>query len=320
MTISVIGAGAFGTALAITWGEDGKDVLLWGRDQKVMQEAQVDRRLPRLPSAALPDNIRCTSDLGQALHPRTIVLALPAQQLRPFLIQNRDALHDKYLVACCKGIDLETMRGPVSTIQDVAPRSIAAMLTGPSFAADIAKGLPTALTLACAHDGTGKILQADLSTKTLRIYRTTDTIGAELGGALKNVMAIACGIAIGAGLGDSARAALMTRGFAEIALLAGHLGAERETLMGLSGFGDLVLTCTSQQSRNFQYGLALGAGKTVDGTATVEGVATAKSVVKLARSLALDLPICTVVGRLIDREIDVSDALKALMARPLKEE
>lgn len=320
MTISVIGAGAFGTALAITWAEAGNQVSLWGRDASVMKTAQVSRRLPRLPDAALPDAINCIADLSPALSSDIIALALPAQALRPFLKSHATALAGKHLIACCKGIDLETMTGPVTSISETVPRAHAAMLTGPSFAADIAKGLPTALTLACADEDIGASLQQALSTPTLRIYRTHDTVGAELGGALKNVMAIACGITIGAGLGDSARAALMTRGFAEMATLAETCGAQRATLMGLSGFGDLVLTCTSTQSRNFRYGEALGHGHKFDETTTVEGAATARSVVRLAQTLDLDLPICTVVAHLIDGKTDVTMAVNALMARPLKEE
>lgn len=320
MTIGVIGAGAFGAALAITWAQAGNDVRLWGRDAGALKTAQRRRRLPRLPDATMPPQVVCTSEIDAALAADTIALALPAQALRPFLVEHVAALRGRALVACCKGIDLDTMKGPASSIAETVPGAIAAMLTGPSFAADIAKGLPTALTLACADDAAGKTLQDRLSTPTLRIYRTTDTLGAELGGALKNVMAIACGVTIGAGLGDSARAALMTRGFAEMAKLATHLGAQRDTLMGLSGFGDLVLTCSSPQSRNFRYGMALGAGGSFDAATTVEGAATARSVRRLARSLELDLPICTVVAHLIDGKTDVTMALDALMARPLKEE
>jgi glycerol-3-phosphate dehydrogenase (NAD(P)+) len=320
MSIAVIGAGAFGAALAITWAQAGQDVTLWGRDADVMETMQSDRHVPRLPNAVLPTNVTCSAKLETVFQQDTIALALPAQALRLFLETHKDALSGKSLIACCKGIDLMTMTGPVSIIRQIVPSANAAMLTGPSFAADIAKGLPTALTLAVADDAVGAELQTQLATSTLRVYRTTDTIGAELGGALKNVMAIACGVAIGAGLGDSARAALMTRGFSEMLTLADRLGADRATLGGLSGFGDLVLTCTSTQSRNFRFGQSLAGDIDFDKTTTVEGAATAKSVTKLAKSLELDLPICTVVADLIDTKTDVATALEALMARPLKEE
>jgi glycerol-3-phosphate dehydrogenase (NAD(P)+) len=320
MSIAVIGAGAFGAALAITWAQAGQDVPLWGRDAEVMKDMQSDRHVPRLPNAVLPTNVTCSAKLETVFQHDTIALALPAQALRLFLETHKDALSGKSLIACCKGIDLTTMTGPVSIIRQIVPSANAAMLTGPSFAADIAKGLPTALTLAVADDAVGAELQTQLATSTLRVYRTTDTIGAELGGALKNVMAIACGVAIGAGLGDSARAALMTRGFSEMLTLADRLGADRATLGGLSGFGDLVLTCTSTQSRNFRFGQSLAGDIDFDKTTTVEGAATAKSVTKLAKSLKLDLPICTVVADLIDKKTNVATALEALMARPLKEE
>lgn len=320
MSIAVVGSGAFGSALAITWADAGHDITLWGRNADTAKTMQADRTVPRLPGAALPDRITCTAELSDVFNHKTIALALPAQALRPFLETNKTALSGKSLIACCKGIDLTTMTGPVSTITQQVPDSIAAMLTGPSFAADIAKGLPTALTLATADEMGGAALQELLSTPTLRVYRATDTIGTELGGALKNVMAIACGVTIGAGLGDSARAALMTRGFSEMLTLADRLGADRATLGGLSGFGDLVLTCTSTQSRNFRYGQTLATTNDFDETTTVEGAATAKSVTKLAKTLELDLPICTVVADLIDGTTNVSEALEALMARPLKEE
>lgn len=222
------------------------------------------------------------------------------------------------VVACCKGVDLTTLRGPVAVIEARRPGVQAAILTGPSFAADIARGLPTALTLATTRDG--EALQELLSTPTLRIYRTDDVIGAELGGALKNVIAIAAGTVIGAGLGDSARAALMTRGYAEMVRLAEALGARPETLSGLSGFGDLVLTCTSAQSRNFRYGCALGKGEAFDPRVTVEGIATARAVAKLAAGLGIDMPVTGMVNALALGRIALNDAIGQLMSRPLKQE
>jgi glycerol-3-phosphate dehydrogenase (NAD(P)+) len=222
------------------------------------------------------------------------------------------------LVACCKGVDLATLRGPVALILSRRPGASAAILTGPSFAADIAKGLPTALTLA-ATDG-GEALQEALATPTLRLYRTDDVRGAELGGALKNVIAIASGVVIGAGLGDSARAALMTRGYAEMQRLALAMGARAETLAGLSGLGDLVLTCTSLQSRNFRYGCALGRGEAFDPKITVEGVATARAALRLARETGIDMPVTAMVDALASRRTSLNDAIGQLMSRPLKQE
>jgi glycerol-3-phosphate dehydrogenase (NAD(P)+) len=320
MKIGIAGGGAFGTALGVALALDGNDIQLWARDEAAVTLMQNGRSNHKLPNITLPENLSCSTDLEPLFACDTILLAIPAQTLPAFLTAHVGALDGKNLVACCKGIDLTRMTGPASTIHDLVPNAVPAMLTGPSFAADIAKGLPTALTLACANDEQGEILQTALSTASLRLYRTTDTVGAELGGALKNVLAIASGIAMGARLGESARAALITRGFPEMQRLALALGAQPETLSGLSGFGDLVLTCTSDQSRNYRYGFALGRGDTFDPTTTVEGAATARAVRQLAAKLDLDMPICTVVADLTTGATDVASALNALLSRPLKEE
>ncbi|MCC5975153.1 MAG: NAD(P)-dependent glycerol-3-phosphate dehydrogenase [Rubellimicrobium sp.] len=319
MSVVVAGAGAFGTALAVTLAQKGP-VMLWARDGAAVAGMERNRINPRLPGVTLPGAIRLSHSDAALAGADVVLLAVPAQSLRGFLAEKAPALAGKSLVACGKGIDLATLQGPTATIAAALPGSIAAMLTGPSFAADIARGLPTALTIACADEGAGRHLQEALSTPTLRLYRTTDTTGAELGGALKNVIAIACGACMGAGLGDSARAALMTRGFAEMTRLADRLGARPETLAGLSGFGDLVLTCTSAQSRNFAFGLALGRGEGFDPAVTVEGVATARAVRSLARDLGLDLPISRAVAALTEARITVAEAMAELLNRPLKEE
>ena len=317
MSIAVLGAGAFGTALAISLAQNSR-VTLWARalgDMQVLRE-----NTARLPGCPLPAGLILTDKIGVAAEAKTILLAIPMQKLRTMLTAHAALLSRKRLVACCKGIELETGLGPVSVINEIVPTANAAILTGPSFAADIARGLPTALTLACADQDVGKALQQSLTTPNLRLYRTTDTVGAELGGALKNVIAIACGTAMGAGLGESARAALMTRGYAEMQRLAAQLNASPSTLSGLSGFGDLTLTCTSEQSRNYRLGLAMGAGTAFDASTTVEGVATARAVDALARRLDLDMPITAAVTALLDEKLDVTSAMKSLLTRPLKEE
>jgi glycerol-3-phosphate dehydrogenase (NAD(P)+) len=320
MKIGIAGGGAFGTALAVALAREGRTIQLWARDPAVVAQMQDRRENPRLQGVNLPKEITISAALEPLFACDTLLLAIPAQALAPFLAAHGAALAGKDLVACCKGIDLHHMTGPASTIAMMVPKAQSAVLTGPSFAADIGRGLPTALTIACADEARGAALQSALSTPHLRLYRTVDTIGAELGGALKNVIAIAAGVAIGAALGDSARAALITRGFAEMQRLALRLGAQPATLAGLSGLGDLVLTCTSDQSRNFRYGRALGAGQNFDAAITVEGAATARALRQLAQDLDIDLPICTVVADLTDNRRSVSDALTALLSRPLKEE
>lgn len=320
MKIGIAGGGAFGTALGVALALDGNQIQLWARSAEAVALMQDKRQNARLQGVELPTAITASTDLAPLFACDIILLATPAQVLKDFLIEHAQALDGKYLVACCKGIDLTRMTGPATTIRDIVPGAVAAMLTGPSFAADIARGLPTALTIACADEEAGEILQTALSTTSLRLYRTSDDIGAELGGALKNVMAIASGVAIGAGLGESARAALITRGFREMQRLAAHFGARPDTLAGLSGFGDLVLTCTSEQSRNYRYGFALGSGKGFDPTTTVEGAATARAVRQLAADQGIDMPICTVVADLTEQKTDVAAALNTLLSRPLKEE
>lgn len=316
MSIAVFGAGAFGTALAISLAQNGP-VMLWARDVSEMQNT---RQSPRLPGVTLPGAVHIVGDIDVALEAETILLSVPMQRLSGLMDRIERALTGKTLVACCKGVDLRTGLGPTGILHAAKPMATAAILTGPSFAADIARGLPTALTLACSNDAVGKIVQHQLSTPSLRLYRSTDVIGAELGGALKNVMAIACGAAIGAGLGDSARAALMTRGFAEMTRFAAAQGARPETMAGLSGLGDLALTCTSDLSRNYQLGLALGRKETFDPSVTVEGAATAQAMDRIAIDTGLSLPICHAVAALTQGRVTVDDVMTQLLSRPLKEE
>ena len=320
MSVSVIGSGAFGTALAISLARL-QPVILWARGEDHAADMQMTRQNAlRLPGAVFPDLLTATASFDSVSEKGVLLLAVPLQQLRGVLREHGPALANKILVACCKGMELNTGNGPVQIIQEEIPTARAAILTGPSFARDIATGLPTALTLACTDPKTGEDLQKTLTTPDIRLYRTSDTIGAELGGALKNVVAIACGATIGAGLGDSARAALMTRGYAEMQRMAHALGADPKTLSGLSGFGDLALTCTSEQSRNYQLGLSLGRQTTFNPAITVEGAATARAVLGTAKALKIEMPITEVVVQLLDQKILIQDAMAHLLARPLKEE
>ena len=313
--ISVLGAGAFGTAYAVSLAGDGREVVLWARDPGDMQVVRENRR--RLPGVRLPDGVIVTGEFAKAAEADIILLAIPLQRLSGVLAAHRAHIATQTLVSCAKGIDIATGRGPAEIIAHSCAQATPAILSGPSFAIDIAHGLPTALTLA-AEDP--EPLQKALSTATIRLYRSTDMVGVELGGALKNIIAIACGITIGAGLGESARAALMTRGYAEMSRFAQARGARPETLAGLSGFGDLALTCTSEKSRNYSYGLALGRDEQGGEGATIEGKATARAVVDVARSLGIDMPIAQLVMALVSGAVTIEQAVETLLSRPLKEE
>lgn len=315
--IAVMGAGAFGTALAVALARGGREVRLWARDgAQLATMARTRANEARLPGVVLPDNLMIQPDRAALTGAEAVLLAMPMQALSGLIRDLPDSFDRMTLVACCKGVDLERLQGPASLIRALRPDARAAILTGPSFAADIARGLPTALTLA----GGDADLQNLLSTPSLRLYLTDDITGAELGGALKNVIAIAAGVVIGAGLGDSARAALMTRGYAEMKRLALARGARADTLSGLSGLGDMVLTCTSTQSRNLRFGMALGAGQSFDPTTTVEGAATARAVARLAMAQGIDMPITAMVAALVEGRANVPQAIQTLLSRPLKQE
>ncbi len=316
-SIAVLGAGAFGTSLAIAVSQGGKLTTLWGRNIRDMQEARENKA--RLPGHPFPQSLKVTDDLKEATQADILLVVTPMQSLSGLLRENENLFTGKSLVLCSKGVDLRTGSNPVEVAQQACPTAKVAILSGPGFAVDIARGLPTALTLA-GEDG--EELQAALSNDTLRLYRTQDLTGVALGGALKNVIAIACGLAIGAGLGESARAALLTRGFAEMNRYARHHGALPETLAGLSGLGDLVLTATSEKSRNYAYGLALGRGEpdaAKTGT-TIEGIATAKAVSDAAKRLGLDMPVTDMVVAVQSGHLTIEEAKGRLFSRPLKEE
>lgn len=301
--IGVIGAGAFGSALAAAEAAGGRAATLWGR------------RRPEAP----PEGVDATDDLGALAGAAALLLVVPAQATEPFLAAHGAALPPAPLVLCAKGVDARSFRLQSEIAAAALPGRPLAVLTGPGFAAEIARGLPTALTLACADPEVGPALQRALSTPRLRLYLTDDVVGAQLGGAIKNVVAIGCGVVEGAGLGQSARAALMTRGFAEMARLAAALGGRPETLAGLSGLGDLALTCGSAMSRNFALGRALGAGAPVP-AGTVEGVATARAACELGARHGVELPIAAAVADVLDGGVTIAEAMQALLARPLKDE
>lgn len=301
----IAGAGAFGCALARLFCTQGEQVHLYGRSI-----ATGNSNTTRLPS-----QVALETELNPGENDLLLV-ALPTQAVSEFFFGSK--LKPTVAIACCKGIDLRTGRLPTQILGDTLGCETA-VLTGPSFAADMSAGLPTALTLASNTSKLADGLQARLSGPLLRLYSTEDAIGAQLGGALKNVIAIACGATVGAGFGESARAALLTRGYAEMVRLAEAMGAQRETLSGLSGLGDLALSSMSEKSRNFSFGLALGQDK-APANVTTEGRATARAVMQLARKHNVAMPIAETVAAISEGQMSVESAMKSLMSRPLTTE
>lgn len=318
--IGVLGAGAFGTAIAITLARDGTEVTLRGRDPAAMAEMQRSRRNARyLPDAEWPESVRAEAAPGDAQED-VLLVAVPTQALQGFLSEHGARLDGRMLVLCCKGVDLATGLGPSDVAAGACPASPIAVMTGPSFAADIALGLPTALTLACRDAEIGRALQNRLSRESLRLYLGDDVRGAELGGALKNIVAIGAGVVIGAGFGESARAALIARGFAEMQRIAEALGCQSQTLVGLSGLGDLVLTAVSEKSRNYRAGLELGRGRALPEGVTIEGAATSEAVARIARERGIEAPLTITVAAIVSGALTADDARDRLLARPLRSE
>jgi glycerol-3-phosphate dehydrogenase (NAD(P)+) len=318
-SIAVIGAGAWGTALAIQAARAGNDVTLWARDAGRAGLIAASRENPRLPGVRLPEPIIVSSAVPEAVD--VALLAMPMQHLREMLGQMPVGLAP--LVVCAKGVEAVTLRLPLEVVAEERPNTPAAVLTGPNFAHEIAAGLPAASVVAANDAAMRERVAAMLSTPSFRLYGNDDPIGAQVGGAAKNVIAIAAGAVIGAGLGENARAALITRGLAELARLAVALGGRRETVMGLSGLGDLLLTCTGAASRNYNLGLALGRGEKLADvlaarSSVTEGVATAPALV--ARAAGVDMPICAVVASLLGGSTTLRQAMATLLARPRRDE
>jgi glycerol-3-phosphate dehydrogenase (NAD(P)+) len=326
-SISIIGGGAWGTALAQTLAHNGTAVTLWAREPEIVDDINM-RHVNRvfLPGIELNHALRATSDIAAVARADVILAVPPAQHLRSVMSNvARHLAADVPVVVCSKGIERETGRFVGDVLEDVAPQVQRAVLSGPSFAADVARGLPSALTLACRNETLGRQLAAALSSRQMRLYWSSDVIGAELGGAVKNVLAIAAGIVEGRGLGTSAHAAIVTRGFAELRRFGEAMGARPETLLGLSGLGDLILTCGSMQSRNMSLGRALGEGRSLadilgSRSAVTEGVYTAAALVRLANAKGVEMPIAEAVHSIVEGRLGVDDAITALMQRPLKAE
>jgi glycerol-3-phosphate dehydrogenase (NAD(P)+) len=324
---AVIGGGAWGTALAILIAAKGVDTLLWALEPQTaaaINERRVNE--PYLPGVRLPEGLRATSEIGAAGGREAYIFVAPAQHARQVLPSVRAvAPKDAPLLLCSKGIERGSGLLLTEVLEAVWPEAAPAVLSGPSFARDVAEGLPTAVTLAAENQSLGRRWLATVSAPHFRPYLSDDLVGAEIGGAVKNVLAIAAGAVIGRGLGDSARAALIARGFAEMQRLALARGGKAETLAGLSGLGDLILTATSAQSRNYSLGLDLGRGRRLDDvlgsrSSVTEGVATAPAVVAMAKSAGVDMPVCAAVADLVSGARGLDEIIAALLARPLKAE
>jgi len=319
-SVAVIGAGAWGTALAELAMRAGRDVMLFARDPVIAAQLKSDRENPKLPGVCLAAGVDVTSDLAAVGVADMVLVATPAQLLRQAMTALMPHLAAATpVIACAKGIERGTHRFMTEVIVDTAPQAIPAILSGPSFAWDVARGLPTAVTLAACDEQLAALVQA-LGSQTFRPYHSTDIRGVEIGGAAKNVLAIAAGIAVGRKLGASAQAALTTRGFAELMRLGRACGARSETLAGLSGLGDLILTCSSPQSRNLALGIALGRDEPPPGDRLAEGAFTAPVLIELAAAHRVEMPVSQAVAAILSGASSIDAAIDGLLGRPFRAE
>lgn len=322
-SIGVLGAGAWGTALACVMARNGHPTRLWGRDEALCAAIATERRNNKyLPDITLAENIDASTDLQHTIKgAQTLLVVVPvqathaiAQQLKPIIAP------ETLLIMCSKGIDQTSMTLPSEVMREELPHCDVAVLSGPSFAKDVSRGLPTAVTLAHRKMDTALALANNLSGEKFRIYASDDIKGVELAGALKNVVAITIGIARGLGLGASAEAALIARGYAEVTRLATKLGANPASLLGLAGIGDLVLTCSNTQSRNFSYGMAVGAGKPLEGLPLAEGAKTVFLADRLAQKHNIECPLIAATRAVLNHEVPLSQAMLDILQRPIKAE
>ena len=327
MRIGVIGAGAWGTALAQLCAQNGHDVTVWAYEDTVVTAINTQHTNPvYLPGISLHPALRASGDVAAVAACDVLLAVPPAQHMRATLARFAAHVADKApIVLCSKGIEQSTLSLMTDVLRQTIPQATVAALSGPSFAVDVARGLPTAVTLACGDAVLAQRLASAVSAPHFRPYLSDDVTGAEIGGAVKNVLAVGCGITEGAGLGASARAALIARGFSEMTRIGVALGARPDTMAGLSGLGDLVLTCTSAQSRNYSLGVALGRGQSVaeameDKHSVAEGAATAPALIALCRKLGVDTPVIDAVADVISGALTVDAAVARLLARPLSAE
>ncbi|KAB2911406.1 MAG: NAD(P)-dependent glycerol-3-phosphate dehydrogenase [Hyphomicrobiaceae bacterium] len=326
-SVGIVGGGAWGTALAQTARLAGRNVLLWAREAEVVAEINTSHtNTPFLSGVALDAGLRATADLADIAARDVVLMVAPTQHVRAVATALAPHLPKaKPVVICSKGLEQATGKLLGEVLAETLPHATQAVLSGPSFAADVARGLPAALTVATAEEALGQALATALGYRHLRIYWSSDLVGVQLGGAVKNVLAIAAGIVAGRGLGASAHAALVTRGFAELRRFGEALGARAETMMGLSGLGDLLLTCGSPQSRNMSLGRALGQGETLQSVlgsrrSVAEGVYTAAAVVRVAAAKGIEMPICQAVHGIVQGKMTIDAAIEGLLSRPFKAE
>jgi glycerol-3-phosphate dehydrogenase (NAD(P)+) len=320
-SVAVIGAGAWGTALAGVAARAGRDVVLYARNPASAATIAATRVNPKLSGAQLDARIKVTNDISVAAAAGIILIATPAQNLRAAITPLAPHLAKPTpVIACAKGIERGTHKFMTEVIAETAPNAVPAILSGPSFAEDVARGLPTAVTLAANDETLASALVHALGSATFRPYHTTDVRGVEIGGAAKNVLAIAAGIVIGRKFGASAQAALTTRGFSELMRLGRACGARSETISGLSGLGDLILTCSSPQSRNLALGIALGRGEPPPREKLAEGEFTAPVLIELAASQNVDMPVSNAVAAILSGAVTIDEAIESLLTRPFKAE
>lgn len=326
-TIGIIGAGAWGTALAQSLAVNNHDVLLWARDPALADDINITHHNRRhLAAIQLHPAVKATDNLKATCACDILLVAVPAQHMRAILTQAEPYIGpDKQIVLCSKGIEIETGKLMSDVAASILPTAMIAVLSGPNFAHEIAKGLPAAATMASIYKTKMLPVRDTLANPKFRIYTNNDVVGTEVGGAVKNVIAIICGIVVGRNLGENARAAVVTRGIHEMAKLAEAMGGKRETLMGLSGIGDLLLTCSSMQSRNFSLGYAMGQGQSLSSilqsrAGITEGVPTAEAVARLAEKYKVEMPLITAIHKCLSGQMDVEAAMKFLMDRPLVKE
>jgi glycerol-3-phosphate dehydrogenase (NAD(P)+) len=320
-SVGVIGAGAYGTALACAVARAGRDVTLYARNAGSAAQMQATRTNPKLPGVMIDSKITITTDIAVVARAGIILVATPAQNLREAAMALAPCLKPETpVIACAKGIERGTHLFMTEVIAEAIPHAVPAILSGPNFADDVARGLPTAVTLAAKDETLASDLVQMLGSSTFRPYHTTDIRGVEIGGAAKNVLAIAAGIVVGRKLGASAQAALTTRGFSELARLGRACGARGETLAGLSGLGDLILSCSSLQSRNFAFGIALGRGETPAPGKLAEGEFTAPVLIELAASKKVDMPVSKAVAAILSGMVTIDAAIEGLLTRPFKAE